>query len=130
MAFAQFTYRKSLRDIGACLRSAGGKPNRMGLRGKVTSSTLADANKNRDWRVFADFAKVPIGIARPLYAHDPIGVELIQSLCAFDSTAIDLHLSLFPLQSRGMRGSGGCQSGCDSDGQDGILVLPPMRNSR
>jgi len=96
MAFAQFTYRESLRDIEACLRSMSGKLYHMGFRGKVARSTLADANENRDWRIFADFAQVLIGIARPLYAHDPIGVELDQSLYALDSTTIDLCLSLFP----------------------------------
>src|SRR3989440_6367135 len=96
MAFAQFTYRESLRDIEACLRSMSGKLYHMGFRGKVARSTLADANENRDWRIFADFAQVLIGIARPLYAHDPIGVELNQSLYALDSTTIDLCPSLFP----------------------------------
>ena len=96
LAFAQFTYRESLRDIEACLRSMGGKLYHMGFRGKVARSTLADANENRDWRIFADFAQVLIGIARPLYAQDPIGVELDQSLYALDSTTIDLCLSLFP----------------------------------
>src|SRR5205807_3309819 len=96
MAFAQLTYRESLRDIEACLRSMGGKLYHMGFRGKVARSTLADANENRDWRIFADFAQVLIGIARPLYAQDPIGVELDQSLYALDSTTIDLCLSLFP----------------------------------
>ena len=96
MAFAQFTYRESLRDIEACLRSMSGKLYHMGFRGKVARSTLADANENRDWRIYADFAQVLIGIARPLYAHDPIGVELDQGLYALDSTTIDLCLSLFP----------------------------------
>ena len=96
MAFAQFTYRESLRDIEACLRSMSGKLYHMGFRGKVARSTLADANENRDWRIFADFAQVLIGMARPLYLHDPIRVELDQSLYALDSTTIDLCLSLFP----------------------------------
>ena len=96
MAFAQLTYRESLRDIEACLRSVGGKLYHMGLRGKVSRTTLADANESHDWRIFADFAQVLIGIARPLYAHDPIGVDLDQSLYALDSTTIDLCLSLFP----------------------------------
>src|SRR5215469_8962780 len=96
MAFAQLTYRESLRDIEACLRSMQGKLYHLGFRGKVARSTLADANEGRDWRIFADFAQVLIGIARPLYAHDPIGVELDQSLYALDSTTIDLCLSLFP----------------------------------
>ena len=96
MAFAQLTYRESLRDIEACLRSMSGKLYHMGFRGKVARSTLADANESHDWRIYADFAQVLIGIARPLYAHDPIGVELDQSLYALDSTTIDLCLSLFP----------------------------------
>src|SRR5215210_2699799 len=96
MAFAQLTYRESLRDIEACLRSMSSKLYHMGFRGKVARSTLADANESRDWRIYADFAQVLIGIARPLHAHDPIGVDLDQSLYALDSTTIDLCLSLFP----------------------------------
>ena len=96
MAFAQLTYRESLRDIEACLRSLQGKLYHLGFRGHVSRSTLADANENRDWRIFADFAQVLIGIARPLYARDPMGVDLEQSLYALDSTTIDLCLSLFP----------------------------------
>jgi hypothetical protein len=96
MAFAQFTYRESLRDIEACLRSMRGKLYHVGFRGQVSRSTLADANESHDWRIYADFAQVLIGIARPLYAQDPIGVELDQSLYALDSTTIDLCLSLFP----------------------------------
>src|SRR5437867_4470229 len=96
MAFAQLTYRESLRDIEACLRSVGPKLYHMGLRGKVSRTTLADANERHDWRIYADFAQVLIGIARPLYARDPIGVDLDQSLYALDSTTIDLCLALFP----------------------------------
>jgi hypothetical protein len=96
MAFAQLTYRESLRDIEACLRSVGGKLYHMGFRGKVARSTLADANESRDWRIYADFAQVLIAIARPLYACDPIGIDLDQSVYALDSTTIDLCLSLFP----------------------------------
>jgi hypothetical protein len=96
MAFAQLTYRESLRDIEACLHSVGGKLYHLGFRGKVARSTLADANESHDWRIFADFAQVLIRIARPLYAHDEIGVDLDQSLYALDSTTIDLCLSLFP----------------------------------
>ena len=95
MAFAQLTYRESLRDIEACLRSLQGKLYHMGFHGRVARSTLADANESRDWRIYADFAQVLIGIARPLYAHDPMGVDLDQSLYALDSTTIDLCLSLF-----------------------------------
>jgi hypothetical protein len=96
MAFAQLTYRDGLRDIEACLRSLGGKLYHMGFRGRVARSTLADANDSHDWRIYADFAQVLIRIARPLYASDPIGVELDRSLYALDSTTIDLCLSLFP----------------------------------
>jgi hypothetical protein len=96
MSFAQLTYRESLRDIEACLRSMGGKLYHMGFRGKVARSTLADANEAHDWRIFADFAQVLIALARPLHADDPIGVDLKQRLYALDSTTIDLCLSLFP----------------------------------
>ena len=96
MAFAQLTYRESLRDIEACLRSLQSKLYHMGFRSKVSRSTLADANELRDWRIYADFAQVLIRIARPLYAEDPLGVELDQNLYALDSTTIDLCLSLFP----------------------------------
>jgi Transposase DDE domain/Domain of unknown function (DUF4372) len=96
MAFAQLTYRESLRDIEACLRAVNGKLYHLGFRGKVARTTLADANESRDCRIFADFAQVLIGIARPLYANDPIGVDLDQSLYALDSTTIDLCLALFP----------------------------------
>src|ERR1035437_2026030 len=96
MGFAQFTYRESLRDIEACLHSVGGKLYHMGFRGRVARTNLADANEAPNWRIFADFAQVLIGIARPLYARDPIGVDVAQSLYALDSTTIDLCLSLFP----------------------------------
>jgi transposase len=96
MAFAQLTYRESLRDIEACLRALGEKLYHMGFQGKVARSTLADANESRDWRIFADFAQVLIRIARPLCATDPIGMDLDHSLYALDSTTIDLCLSLFP----------------------------------
>jgi len=96
MGFAQLTYRDGLRDIEACLRSLGGKLYHMGFHGRVSRSTLADANDSHDWRIFADFAQVLIHVARPLYVADPIGVELDQGLYALDSTTIDLCLSLFP----------------------------------
>ena len=96
MAFAQLIYREGLRDIEACLRSLGGKLYHMGFHSRVSRSTLADANDAHDWRIFADFAQVLIRIARPLYASDPMGVDLDQSLYALDSTTIDLCLSLFP----------------------------------
>ncbi len=96
MAFAQLTYRESLRDIEACLRSVGTKLYHMGIRGKVSRSTLSDANENRDWRIFADFAQVLIHMARPLYANEALSVQLDQTVYALDSTTIDLCLSLFP----------------------------------
>lgn len=96
MAFAQLTYRESLRDIEACLGAMRGKLYHMGFRGRVARSTLADANDVHDWRIFADFAQVLISMARPLYAADPLGVELDHSLYALDSTTIDLCLKLFP----------------------------------
>ena len=96
MAFAQLTYRDGLRDIEACLRSLGGKLYHMGFHGRVSRSTLADANDAHDWRIYADFAQVLIRMARPLYVSDPIGVDLDQSLYALDSTTIDLCLTLFP----------------------------------
>ena len=96
LAFAQLTYRESLRDIEACLGSLEPKLYHLGFRGPVARSTLADANESRDWRIFADFAQVLIALARRLYAHDPLGVELDTTLYAFDSSTIDLCLSLFP----------------------------------
>jgi hypothetical protein len=96
MAFAQLTYRDGLRDIEACLGALGSKLYHLGFRGRVARSTLADANEAHDWRIFADFAQVLIRIARPLHAHDPMGVDLDQSLYALDSTTIDLCLKLFP----------------------------------
>ncbi len=96
MAFAQLTYRESLRDIEACLRSAQHKLYHMGFRGKVSRNTLAHANEIRDWRIYADFAQLLIARARHLYANDSFGVELKQMVYALDSTTIDLCLSLFP----------------------------------
>ena len=96
MAFAQLTYRESLRDIETCLGAMQGKLYHMGFRGRVTRSTLADANETHDWRIFADFAQVLIAIARPLYADDSLGVDLVQTLYALDSTTIDLCLAVFP----------------------------------
>ena len=96
MAFAQLTYRESLRDIEACLRSMQEKLYHMGIRGKVSRSTLADANENRNWRIYADFAQVLIHRARDLYSNDEFCIELDQTVYALDSTTIDLCLSLFP----------------------------------
>jgi uncharacterized protein DUF4372/DDE family transposase len=96
MAFAQFTYREGLRDIEACLRASPDKLYHMGIRGRVSRSTLADANERHDWRIFADFAQILIARARLLYAHDPFGDDLQMSAYALDSTTIDLCLAMFP----------------------------------
>ena len=96
MAFAQLTYRESLRDIEACLRVAKPKLYHMGIRGNISRNTLAHANENRDWRIYADFAQVLIKIARELYANETFGLELKNTVYAFDSTTIDLCLSVFP----------------------------------
>src|SRR5439155_14791118 len=96
LAFAQLTWRESLRDIETCLCALGAKLYHSGIGQPTARSTLADANETRDWRIFADFAQVLIAIARPLYALDPIGVDLDQTLYALDSTTIDLCLALFP----------------------------------
>jgi len=96
MAFAQLTFRESLRDIATCLRSLGPKLYHAGIRGRISRSTLADANETRDWRIYADFAAVLIRTARQLYLKDGFGVALDQTAYAFDSTTIDLCLSIFP----------------------------------
>jgi len=96
MAFAQLTYRESLRDIQACLRASQQKLYHMGFRGTVSRNTLAHANQVRDWRIYADFAHVLIKWARNLYIDDPFGVQLEQAVYVLDSTTIDLCLSLFP----------------------------------
>ena len=96
MAFAQLTYRESLRDIQACLRAAKQKTYHMGIRGKISRNTLAHANQTRDWRIYADFAQTLIKKARLLYADDSFGIELEQTIYALDATTIDLCLSLFP----------------------------------
>jgi len=96
LAFAQLTFRESLRDIEACLRAQQPKLYHMGFRGQISRSNLAYANEHRDWRIFAEFAQVLIGIARDLYRHEPFGVDLSETVYAFDSTTIDLCLSLFP----------------------------------
>ena len=96
MAFAQLTGRESLRDIETCLRAMQPKLYHAGLRYPVSRSTLADANENRDWRIYADFAQVLIGHARKLYSQDDFGVQLEETAYVFDSSTIDLCLSLFP----------------------------------
>ena len=96
MAFAQLTYRESLRDIETCLRAMGKKLYHAGFRGNIARSTLADANENRDWRIFSDFAHLLINTARKLYAQDDFGLDLKQAVYALDSTTINLCLSLFP----------------------------------
>ncbi len=96
MTFAQITYRESLRDIETCLRAVQSKLYHTGIRGKISRNTLARANEKRDWRIYADFAQVLIRIARKLYAKEGFGIDLKQAAYAFDSTTIDLCLSLFP----------------------------------
>ncbi len=96
LAFAQLTYRESLRDIEACLRAQSSKLYHMGLRGHVSRNNLAHANEHRDWRIFADFGQVLIGRARALYRDETLGLELADTVYAMDSTTIDLCLSLFP----------------------------------
>ena len=96
MAFAQLTYRESLRDIEACLRAQDFKLYHMGIRARVSRSTLADANEKRDWRIYADLAQALIHIARRLYLHEDFGVEIDQTVYALDSSTIDLCLSVFP----------------------------------
>jgi hypothetical protein len=106
MAFAQLSYRESLRDIEACLNAQREKLYHMGIRGTVARSTLADANEQRDWRIYADLAQVLIGIARALYVEDPFTLELDHTAYALDATTIDLSLSLFPwAPSRANRGA-------------------------
>lgn len=96
LGFAQLTFRESLRDIETCLRALGPKLYHAGFRGKVSRSTLADANRAHNWRIYADFAQVLIGRARRLYQHESLAVDLQQTVYALDSTTIDLCLSLFP----------------------------------
>ena len=96
MAFAQLTYRESLRDIEACLRAQRNKLYHLGIRAVVSRNTLANANATRDWRIYADFAQSLIGIARKLYTDEPFGVDLKESVYALDTTTIDLCLSVFP----------------------------------
>ena len=96
MAFAQLTYRESLRDIECCLRAMQKKLYHIGIRGNVSRSTLADANENRDWRIYCDFAQILIQEARRLYANDDFGLELKETVYALDASTIDLCLSVFP----------------------------------
>ena len=96
MAFAQLTYRESLRDIECCLRALRGKLYHMGIRGKVSRSTLAYANENRNWRIYCDFAQILIHEARQLYSNDDFGLQLQETVYALDATIIDLCLSVFP----------------------------------
>lgn len=96
MAFAQLTYRESLRDIEVCLRSVQKKLYHLGIRGTVSRNTLAYTNENRDWRIYGDFAQVLIREAHDLYAKEPFGIALDETVYALDSSTIDLCLSLFP----------------------------------
>jgi hypothetical protein len=96
MAFAQLTFRESLRDIEVCLRAQEAKLYHLGIRGRVSRSTLADANENRDWRIYRDFANALIAEARKLYANDTFAVDLDNTVYALDTTTIDLSLKVFP----------------------------------
>ena len=96
MAFAQLTYRESLRDIEACLRAVQPKLYHVGIRARVSRSTLAYANETRDWRIYADFAQRLIATARELYVNEPLSVDLADTVYALDATIIDLCLSVFP----------------------------------
>ena len=96
MAFAQLTFRESLRDIEACLRAQRSKLYHLGIRSTIARNTLANANAVRDWRIYADVAQSLIAIARPLYVNEPFGVDLKESVYALDTTTIDLCLSVFP----------------------------------
>ena len=96
MAFAQLTYRHSLRDIEVCLRAQRSKLYHCGFKSPIRRSTLADANERRDWRIYADFARTLIDIARPLYADTDLGLDLEGTVYALDATTIDLCLSVFP----------------------------------
>ena len=96
MAFAQLTYRHSLRDIEVCLRAQRSKLYHCGFKAPIRRSTLADANERRDWRIYADFARTLIDIARPLYADTDLGLDLETTVYALDATTIDLCLSVFP----------------------------------
>jgi len=96
MAFAQLTYRESLRDIEACLRAVQSRLYHVGIRARISRSTLADANETRDWRIYADFAQGLILTARDLYVDDPLAVDLANTVYALDATIIDLCLSVFP----------------------------------
>lgn len=96
MAFAQLTYRESLRGIEACLRSQNSKLYHIGIRATISRSTLAQANEQRDWRIHCDFAHSLIKIARPLYAKGKLGLDLDHTIYALDATTIELCLSVFP----------------------------------
>jgi len=96
LAYAQLTYRESLRDVETCLRAHARQLYHRGFRGGISRNNLANANRQRDWRIYADFARVLIAQARALYQDEPFGLELDQTVYAFDSTTIDLCLALFP----------------------------------
>ena len=96
LAFAQLTYRERLRDIEACLRAQRDKLYHLGIRSRISRSTVADANEVRDWRIYADFAQRLIGMARKLYLNEPFGIDLTDTVYALDTTTIDLCLSMFP----------------------------------
>ena len=96
MAFAQLTFRESLRDVEVCLRAQNKKTYHMGIRGTISKSTLADANESRSWQIYSDFAHALIKVARPLYVEEDLGFELDNTIYALDSSTIDLCMSVFP----------------------------------
>jgi hypothetical protein len=116
MASAQLAYRESLRDIETCSRAMQHKLYHMGIRGRAARSTLADANENRDWRICADFAQMPIAQARPLCQNESLGAGLDNTVDAPGSTAINLCLSLFPWahfrKTKGARADQLCEATC------------------
>ena len=126
MAFAQMTYRESLRDIEACLRARPSKLYGMGLRGAVAKSTLADANELRDWRMWSDLAAVLIRRARKLYATQDFGIDLANTVYALDSTTIDLCLSLFPWADFRPRRRSKCTRFSICEGRSPVLSMFPL----
>lgn len=130
MAFAQITGRDSLRDIEICLRAHQAKLYHLGIRGHVARSTLADANEQRDWRIYAGFAQRLIATARPLYANDPLGVELTHTAYALDSTTIELCLSVFPWARAMHAGRGGIKLHTLLDIRGAIPTVVRLSESR
>jgi len=130
MAFAQLTGRQSLRDIEICLRAHQTKLYHLGIRGRVARSTLADANEQRDWRIYADFAQHLIATARPLYENEPFGVDLDHTAYALDSTTIELCLSVFPWARAMHPGHGGIKLHTLLDMRGAIPTVVRLSESR